>query len=236
MKNVLAKALAVTISTLPLHAVAGGKDDPLLTMFTIDQLEKRGTSSNKPFAWEFQGWAGYDLDKVVFKTEGERAEDETEKAELQLLYSKAIAPFWDIQFGIRHDFYPKPAQNWAVVALQGIAPYYFETDISLFVGENSQSGLRLQSEYEMMLTQQWVLSPEVELNIHGKNDEQRGIGSGFSSIEAGLRLRYEFKREFAPYIGINWEKTFGKTADYSREEGEGTSNTQFVIGIRAWLF
>ena len=87
-----------------------------------------------------------------------------------------------------------------------------------------------------MLTQQWVLSPEVELNIHGKNDEQRGIGSGFSSIEAGLRLRYEFKREFAPYIGINWEKTFGKTADYSREEGEGTSDTQFVIGIRAWLF
>ena len=116
MKNTLGKAVALTVAILPVQVEAGGKDDPLLTMLTIDQLEKRDTSSSKPLAWELQGWVGYDLDKFVFKTEGERAEGETEKAELQLLYGKAITPFWDVQLGIRHDFHPKPTQNWAVVA------------------------------------------------------------------------------------------------------------------------
>lgn len=235
MNNTVKKTLVLAMFALPFQAEAGGKDDPFLTMITIDQLEKRDANSSKPFAWEVQGWAGYDLDKLVFKTEGERADGETEKAELQLLYSKAIDPYWDIQFGIRHDFYPKPTQDWAVIALQGVAPYYFETDASLFIGEDGQTALRLESEYEMMLTQQWVLSPEIELNIHGKNDEEREIGSGLSNIEAGLRLRYEVKREFAPYIGIHWEKKIGKTADYAREEGEDTSDAQFVIGIRAWF-
>lgn len=235
MNNSVKKALAFAVIVLPFQAEAGGKDDPLLTMITVDQLEKRDASSGNPLAWEIQGWAGYDLNKFVFKTEGERSSGETEKAELQLLYGKAIAPFWDIQFGIRHDFYPKPTQDWAVVALQGVAPYYFETEASLFIGEDGQTGLRFESEYELMLTQQWVLSPGIELNLHGKNDEAREIGSGLSNIEAGLRLRYEIKREFAPYIGINWEKKFGKTADYAREEGEDTSDTQFVIGVRAWF-
>lgn len=235
MNNTVKKTLVLAMFALPFQAEAGGKDDPFLTMITIDQLEKRDANSSKPFAWEVQGWAGYDLDKFVFKTEGERADGETEKAELQFLYSKAIDPYWDIQFGIRHDFYPKPTQDWAVIALQGVAPYYFETDASLFIGEDGQTALRLESEYEMMLTQQWVLSPEIELNIHGKNDEEREIGSGLSNIEAGLRLRYEVKREFAPYIGIHWEKKIGKTADYAREEGEDTSDAQFVIGIRAWF-
>ncbi len=235
MNNTVKKTLVLAMLALPFQAEAGGKDDPFLTMITIDQLEKRDANSSKPFAWEVQGWAGYDLDKFVFKTEGERADGETEKAELQLLYSKAIDPYWDIQFGIRHDFYPKPTQDWAVMALQGVAPYYFETDASLFIGEDGQTALRLESEYEMMLTQQWVLSPEIELNIHGKNDEEREVGSGLSNIEAGLRLRYEVKREFAPYIGIHWEKKIGKTADYAREEGEDTSDAQFVIGIRAWF-
>ena len=235
MNNTVKKTLVLAMFALPIQAEAGGEDDPFLTMITIDQLEKRDANSSKPFAWEVQGWAGYDLDKLVFKTEGERADGKTEKAELQLLYGKAIDPNWDIQLGFRHDFYPKPSQNWAVIALQGVAPYYFETDANLFIGEDGQTALRLESEYEMMLTQQWVLSPEIELNIHGKNDEEREVGSGLSNIEAGLRLRYEVKREFAPYIGIHWEKKFGKTADYAREEGEDTSDAQFVIGIRAWF-
>ncbi|WP_415899744.1 copper resistance protein B [Neptuniibacter sp. QD48_11] len=235
MNNTIKKTLVLAMFALPFQAEAGGKDDPLLTMITIDQLEKRDANSSKPFAWEVQGWAGYDLDKFVFKTEGERADGETEKAELQLLYSKAIDPYWDIQFGIRHDFYPKPTQDWAVIALQGVAPYYFETDASLFIGEDGQTALRLESEYEMMLTQQWVLSPEIEVNFHGKNDEVREVGSGLSNIEAGLRLRYEVRREIAPYIGIHWEKKFGDTADFAREEGEDTNDTQFVMGIRIWF-
>ena len=225
------------ISTLLLspQATAGMQDDPLLTMFTIDQLEKRDASAGKPLVWEIQGWMGYDLHKLTFKTEGERVNSDTEGAELQLLYSRAITPYWDFQAGIRHDFKPEPTQNWTVIGFQGVAPYFFEIDANVFIGESGQTAFRFESEYEMMLTQRWVLSPEIEVNLYGENDEARGIGSGFSDMELGLRLRYEVRREFAPYIGINWERKFGNSADFSREEGEDTNDLQVVLGIRAWF-
>lgn len=220
---------------IPIQGLAATADDPLLSMVRIDQLEKRDASSGKPLAWDIQGWVGYDLQKIVFKTEGERVNGETEQAELQVLYSQAIAPYWDLQAGIRHDFYPRPTQDWAVIGVQGVAPYFFEIDASLFWGESGQTGLRLEAEYELLFTQQWILSPEIELNFYGKDDEERGLGSGFANMEAGLRLRYEIRREFAPYVGINWEKQFGNTADLSRSEGEDIDDVQFVLGIRAWF-
>lgn len=220
---------------IPIQGLAAGADDPLLSMVRIDQLEKRDASSGKPLVWDIQGWAGYDLQKIVFKTEGERVNSETEQAELQVLYSQAIAPYWDIQAGIRHDFYPQPTQDWAVIGVQGIAPYFFEIDASFFWGESGQTGVRIEAEYELLFTQQWILSPEIELNFYGKDDEERGLGSGFANMEAGLRLRYEIRREFAPYVGINWEKQFGNTADLSRSEGEDTDDVQFVLGIRGWF-
>lgn len=210
-------------------------DDPLLTMVTVDQLEKRDASGGNPLVWEIQGWLGYDLEKLVFKTEGERAEGKTEDAELQLLYSRAVDPYWDFQIGVRHDFRPDPSQNWAVIGFQGLAPYFLETDASLFIGESGQSALRLEAEYELMFTQQWVLAPEIEVNLYAEDDEARGIGSGLSDLELGLRLRYEIRREFAPYIGLNWERKFGQTADFAREEGEDDDDLQVVLGIRAWF-
>jgi len=225
------------ISTLLLNpqVTAGMQDDPLLTMITIDQLEKRDTSTGHPLVWELQGWVGYDLHKLSFKTEGERVNSDIEDAELQMLYRRAITPYWDFQAGIRHDFKPEPAQNWAVIGFQGIAPYFFETDTSVFIGESGQTAFRLELEYEMMLTQRWVLSPEIEVNLYGENDEARGVGAGLSDMELRLRLRYEIRREFAPYIGINWERKFGNSANFAREEGEDGNDLQIVIGIRAWF-
>ena len=220
---------------LAVPALAGVNDDPLLSMLTIDQLELRNGSSEDPLVWEIQGWAGYDLNKFTFKTKGERVDGKTENAELQLLYSKAIAPYWDLQLGVKRDFYPRPGQNWAVLGLQGTAPYFFETDVSLFVGESGKTALRLASEYELMLSQKWVLSPSAELNFYAQNDSERGTGSGLSDAELGLRLRYEVRREFAPYVGVNWEKKFGKTAGFSRAEGESNSDTQVVVGVQAWF-
>lgn len=216
------------------NVLAGAKDDPLLTMVNIDQLEKRNGDED-PFVFEAQAWMGYDLNKIWLKTEAERVEGENESVELQLLYSKAFSPFWNLQVGARRDFKPEPGRNWGVIGFQGIAPYYVEIDTALFVGESGRTALRFEAEYELMLTQRLVLIPEIELNFFGKTDEETETGSGLSNSEVGLRLAYEIRREFAPYIGVNWERKYGTTADFAKDEGESTNDTQLVIGVSAWF-
>jgi len=216
-------------------ARAATADDPLLFMAILDQFEVRDTSGDNAYSWSAQGWLGKDLQKLWFKTEGERVGGETEEAELQFLYSKAIASYWELQFGVRHDFKPSPSQSWAVIGVQGLAPYFFETGIALFVGESGQTALRLEGEYEMLITQRLILTPEIEVNFYGQDDVEFGIGSGLSDLGAGLRLRYEIRREFAPYIGVNWSKLFGQTKDFANNAGESTSEAQLVIGFRAWF-
>ena len=229
------KYLALMLGLLPTLVLAMGEDDPILFMLKMDQLELRDAEDHTPLTWEGQAWLGKDLNKLYFKTEGERVNGNYEELETQLLYSRAIAPYWDIQAGWRHNAYPKPSRNWFAIGFQGLAPYYFETDVSLFIGNEGRSALRLGLEYELMLTQRWVLIPEIETNFYGKNDPEVGIGSGLSDMSVGLRLGYEIRREFAPYIGVQWGRKFGKTADYAREEGEDNQNTQFVAGIRFWF-
>lgn len=215
--------------------LADGKDDPLLTKVLIDQFEVRDGVDSNPLVLDGQGWIGKDLQKLWFKVEIERDDGETEEAELQALFSQAIAPYWDVQIGLRHDFQPSPSRSWAVFGIQGLVPYFFEVDTALFIGESGRSGLRLEAEYELLFTQRLILTPEIEVNFYGQNDRDLGIGSGLSDVEAGLRLRYEIRREFAPYIGVNWNKNFGNTADFARDEGEDTDDFQWVIGLRAWF-
>ena len=207
--------------------------EELLTKVTLDQLEAREHDGS---ALEGSLWFGGDFNKLWLKTEVEREDGETEKAELQALYSRAIAPYWDLQLGVRHDFeLETDSRNWGVVALNGLAPYFFEVDTSLFIGENGDTAFRVEAEYELLFTQQWILSPEIEVNFYGQNSPEYHTGSGLSDIEAGLRLRYEFTPQFAPYIGVNYEKKFGNAADFVRQEGESVSETQWVIGLRAWF-
>jgi len=220
---------------LPTLASAGAIDDPLLSMVMIDQLEIRSTDGPDPLVLDGQLWIGKDLNKLWIKAEIERVDGETEEAELQALYSRAVAPFWDVQVGWRRDFIPKPERDWLAVGVQGLAPYFFEVDAALFIGEGGRTAARIEAEYEFMFTQRLVLSPEIEMNFYGKDDPAVGIGSGLSDIEAGLRLRYEYRREIAPYIGINWTRKFGQTADYARAAGEDIKDTQIVAGIRLWF-
>lgn len=215
-------------------AVEKMEDDPLLTKFMLEQLEMHDADGDNPLTWEAEAWIGKDLNKFWLKTEGERLNGKNEDLEVQALYSKAIAPYWDVQMGVRKDFEPV-GREWGVIGLKGLAPYYFETDLSLFAGDNGRTAARIQSEYEMMLTQKTVLSPEIEINFYGKDDPEIGVGSGLSDVSVGLRLRHEFKREFAPYIGVEWTKKFGDTADFARADGEDVSDTQLVTGIRAWF-
>lgn len=238
MKNV---SLQVSLGLLTLILAYSGQtiahegDDPLLTRVMIDQLEWRNADEADPYVLEAQGWIGKDQNKLWIKVDVERVDGETEEAEIQALYSRAIAPFWDLQVGVRQDLKPEPDREWGVIGIQGLAPYFFEVDAALFVGDSGDSAARISAEYELMLTQRLVLSPEITLNFYGQNDMQRLTGSGLSDGQAGLRLRYEIRREFAPYVGVNWTRSFGNTADVVRDHGEATSDTQWVAGIRAWF-
>jgi len=216
MKSKLTYAFVGCVLSTSLFAA--GADDPIVTKVMIDQLETRITDGYDPLVLEAQAWIGKDFNKFVIKADVEQVNGETEELELQALYSKAIDVYWDLQIGVRQDrnLKPTPNRDWLTIGFQGVAPYWFEIDTALFFGEDSQVGLRFSAEYEWMITQRWVLSPEIEFNIHSKDDEATGTGSGLSDSQLGIRLRYEIKREFAPYIGINWNKKYGNTAAFAQ--------------------
>lgn len=227
--------LLLTVVTSGTAEAGGMNDDPWLAMLLVDQFEVQTGSGDDPLAWDAEGWLGKDLNKLWIKTDGDYSDGSVGEMDLQILYSRAIAPFWDLQTGWRRDITPGLDRDWLVLGAKGLAPYYFDVDVALFVGENGRTAARLQFEYEFMFTQKLILVPELELNFYGRNDPAVGIGSGLSNIEAGLRLRYEIRREFAPYVGVNWSHLYGQTADYAREENGDPDDFRFVAGIRFWF-
>jgi len=231
-RHILAWLGCLVVST---GAQAGAEDDPLLFKVMVDKLEWRAAEGENPWVWEADAWVGKDLNKAWFKTEGEYRDGATEAAYVEALYSRAFAPYWDLQAGWRRDVRPQPNRDWFALGVKGLAPYWFEVDATLYGGGNQSAFARLEVEYEILFTQRLILTPEVEVNIFAREDERRGIGSGLSDAELGLRLRYEIRREFAPYVGVNWERKFGNTGDFAREEGEARSDLQFVVGLRAWF-
>jgi len=229
---ILAAANFLSVSD---DAKADTSDDPLLLMVILDQMEARDAAGDNTLSWDGEGWLGKDLHKVWLKTDGERTAGNTDEAELQFLYSKAIARYWDFQVGVRHDFKPSPSRSWVAIGFKGLAPYFFDIDSTAFIGESGRIALRFEAEYELLITQRLILTPDIEINLYGQNDPDVGIGSGLSDIEVGIRLRYEIRRQFAPYIGVNWSRLFGNTADFAKIAGEDKSEAQLVIGFRAWL-
>ncbi len=210
-------------------------DSAINSYFLADKLEWQDADVGSALAWELSGWIGGDIDRLWLRSEGERSNGKTEDAEIQALWGHAISPWWDVVSGVRQDFKPGTPQTWAAFGLQGMALYNFEAEATAFIGKAGQSAIRFEGDYDILLTNRLILQPTAELNVYGKNDPQRGIGSGLSNTEAGLRLRYEIRREFAPYIGVTWNRTYGNTADYAREEGEDRSEARLVIGVRMWF-
>jgi len=216
-------------------ALASGNDDPLLWEVYFEEFEWRDTAEGDAFDWRGEIWLGKDRDKALLKTRGETTSDATEEFELQLLYSRAISPYWDFQVGWRGDFQPVADRDWATIGVQGLAPGFIETELAAFGGESGRTSLRARGAYEMLITNRIVLEPELELNWYGKDDPENGIGSGISNLEAGLRLRYVIRREIAPYIGVAWEKAYGDTRRYIEAEGGDSSDLQFLAGLRFWF-
>ncbi|WP_225769639.1 copper resistance protein B [Inquilinus sp. Marseille-Q2685] len=208
----------------------------IFTWFQADQFEYRLNDGQDSFNWEAQGWVGSDDEKAWLKTEGAVPLDgPVEEAEVQLLYSRRISDFFDAQAGIRYDIRPEPERGFAVLGIQGLAPYFFEVGAAAFVSNEGEVSARFEAEYDLLVTQRLILQPAAEINVAIQEVEERGVGSGINDIELGLRLRYEFAREFAPYIGVNWERKLGRTADLARDEGEDVSDVSFVGGIRFWF-
>ena len=188
------------------------------------------------YRWDGEGWFGGDIDRFVVKTEGEGAvRGGVESAEVQALYSRAIGPWFNLQAGVRHDFKPGPQRTYATIGFEGVTPYWFEVEGALFLSDKGDVLGRLEGYYDQRITQKLVLQPRVELNFAAQDVPANGIGSGLSDAELGLRLRYEIKREFAPYIGVSWERKIGDSARFARAAGERVQATSFVVGIRTWF-
>ena len=210
-------------------------DDPFVWMVMFDRLEWQDSSEGHAAAWEAKAWFGHDDNRLWLRSEGRSEHGHVEHADIEALWGKPITPWWDVVFGVRHDFDPAPSQTWAALGVQGMAPYKFEVQATAYLGEGGQSAAQVEVEYDLLLTNRLILQPRIEATAYGRDDVARGIGSGLSEVDAGLRLRYEVRREFAPYVGIEWGRSFGRTSDFARIEGEDIEDTRIVAGIRFWF-
>lgn len=228
------------------HAYADGEDfgpippprmgdEERFGSLLIDRLEGVRTDDNTSLAYDVQAWYGRDYDRAVLKGEGDIDGGKLQDSHTDLLWGHAVAAYWDTQMGLRYDSGTGlDDRTWLAFGVQGLAPYWFEVDVATYLGESGRSALRLEAEYELLLTQRLILQPRVEANVYGKRDPGHETGSGLSDVSAGLRLRYEIRREFAPYVGIEWSGKFGSTADYARAAGEDPKEASVVAGLRAW--
>ncbi len=213
---------------------AGGGDQKTFYVL-FNQLEAQISDEEDSLYWNGQAWYGGDINKLGLKTEGKSSLNGggVEDAEIQALYSRAISPYWNIQGGVRYDFEPTGLTH-GVVSLTGLAPYWFEVDASAFLSEKGDLTARVEAEYELLLTQRLILQPRIEANLSAQEIRERETGSGLNSIDAGLRLRYEVKREFAPYVGVEWQSAFGETRDIIEAAGGDGDQLVFLVGLRTW--
>jgi len=220
-----AAALSLAVS---LSAEMNG--DPLRATLLADRFESASGQWSKweRVVWDVSANAGYDLDKAYLYSEGSK-DPQGSESQNELVYSRAMAPYWDVQIGAEADTADSETVGWGVLALQGLAPYYFETRLRVMINDQA-IGVNAEAEYEMLFTQRLILTPRVEAQAYSSHIETLGVGAGLSSLEAGLRLRYEFIREFAPYAGVTYAATFGNTRKYTPLD-----ELQAVVGVRFWF-
>ena len=200
----------------------------------IDRLEARIHDGGDGYAWDAQGWYGGDIDKVWLKSEGEGAfGGPLEQAEVQALWSHAVDPFFDLQLGARYDLRPDPGTFYMVAGFQGLAPYWFEVEGALFLSQRGDLSARFEAEYDLRITQKLILQPRGEIALALQDVPELETGSGLTGAEIGARLRYELRPEFAPYIGVEYQRAFGGTARYRRQAGEEAGGWSLLLGLSA---
>lgn len=210
-------------------------DEHTFGSVVFNRLERSVAKGSAATVYDGQLSFGKDDDRLVIKAEGAVAQGKLHDARTELLWGHAISPYWNSQLGLRHDSGAGPDRNWLAVGVQGLAPYWFEVDATAYVGNGGRTALRLGAEYEVLLTQKWVLQPRAELSYFGQDDAANGVGRGLSSGVVGLRLRYEFSKQVAPYIGVERSQKWGRTADLARTANDLAGETRWVAGVRFWF-
>ena len=218
-------------------AVAGhaAHDKRAHSYWELDRLEAWDADPGTGVGWKGTAWIGGDVDRVWLRSEGEQVGGDLESADLEVLGGRSVSRWWDVVAGVRHEFGEGPSQTFVAVGVQGLTPYKFDMEATAYLGSGGQTAARIEAEYDTLLTNRWVLQWHGELEAYGQDDPRRGRGAGLSTIEAGVRLRFEVTRKFAPYIGLVHERSFGDTADYRRNSGEPTDDTRLVAGVRVWF-
>ncbi|MBN8728743.1 MAG: copper resistance protein B [Xanthomonadales bacterium] len=220
------------LSHAEMDALMGMDDNARFGRFTVEELEY---VQGGAVAWSIEAWQGSDADRLHVRSEGERQDGRTGPADIEAFWSHAVAPFWNSLLGVRRDFGAGPQRTWAALGVEGIAPFWFDVDATFYIDRSGRTAFRIEAEYDLLLGQRLVLQPRLELDAYGKDDPERGVGSGLSGIGAALRLRHEIRREFAPYVGIEHSRTFGRSADFARAAGRPVTETRWVAGLRFWF-
>lgn len=215
-------------------------DDRVYTLLLFDELEYQQDGETNPVHWDAEGWIGGDFEKLWFKTEGEKTTSGGEgDAELQVLHSRLISGFWDLQVGLRLDGRyggdVDRLRGLVAFGLEGLAPYWFEVEATVFLSHEGDISLRASATYDLFFSQRLIAQPRFEVNAAIQEVPEFGVGSGLNEIELGWRLRYEIEREFAPYVGISWIRRVGGAADLARNEGQDAGDLSLVGGIRVWF-
>lgn len=218
------------------HAMMVENGGQRVGFVSLNLAEYQARKGRDGFRWEGEGWYGGDIHRLTVKSEGETAFGEgIEAAEAQLLYSRAVGPYFNAQAGVRQDFGHGPDHTHAVIGFEGLAPYWFEVEGALFLSEKGDLTARIEGSYDQRITQRLIVQPMAEMNFAAQDVPENAIGAGLSDIELGLRLRYEVVRELAPYVGVEWARKVGDTARFARADGEVANSVSFVAGVKLWF-
>jgi copper resistance protein B len=237
--------LLATIGSMNAQTLGGGNsgkmpppvmDHETFAHVLFDQFEGRSNGSQNQFRWDGEGWIGTDMNRLWLKSEGFADQSGVSDGDHEVLYDRPIPRmrYFDAQAGVRADLDSDPSRVWAAIGIEGLAPYFFQLAPTFYIRNDGHLAGRINASYDVSLSQRLIVQPQAELNFYSKDDPARKIGSGFSDLDAGIRLRYVISRKFSPYVGFAYDGKYGGTAGYARAAGERTATPSFVFGIRIW--
>ena len=211
-------------------------DNTIFYHLLFDQLEGRTNGPDNKFRWEGEGWAGTDMNRLWFKTEGFVEHGVMTDGNQEVLYARPIPylRYFDVQAGVRYDLDSDPGRTWGAIGLEGLAPYFFQFAPTFYFSNRGFFAGRIEGSYDILITNRLIAQPQFEMNFYSKSNPSREIGSGFSELDTGLRIRYELTRKFAPYIGFAYTGNYGRTATFTREAGGNPEDARFIFGVRLW--